>query len=160
MLFWMLRWGVIRSSKWSCKWDSFWLFSVLRKSFSTPPRKFAPSSRSILPGSWWLLISARNTESFGDGISRGRMSDSFNSPLWSSNFRGVHPINWSRSVSEWLTDWMNELMNEMMSEWMNELMNEIVMEGEQTEEASPMHSFILRTEARNNRARCFSDLEC
>ena len=26
----------------SCEWDSFWLFSVLRKSFSTPPRKFAP----------------------------------------------------------------------------------------------------------------------
>ena len=85
MLSWMLRWGVIRSPKWSCKWDSFWLFSVLRKSFSTPSEKFAPGSRSILPNSasrwktfWWLLTFARNPESFDDGISRGRMSDSFN----------------------------------------------------------------------------------
>ena len=64
----------------ACKWDSFWLFSVLRKSFSTPPRKFVPGSRSILPDSvsrWWLLMSARSTESFGDGISRGRISDSY-----------------------------------------------------------------------------------
>ena len=41
---------------------------------------FACMMSSILPGSWWLLMSARNTESFGDGISRGRTSDSFN--LW------------------------------------------------------------------------------
>ena len=70
---------VFRSSKWFWEWDSFWLFSMLRKSFSTPSRKFVPGSRSALVDSWWLLMSARNTESFGDGISWGQMSDSFNS---------------------------------------------------------------------------------
>ena len=52
---------------------------------SSRSSRHAPGSCSILPNSasrwktfWWLLMFARNTESFGDGISRGRMSDSFN----------------------------------------------------------------------------------
>ena len=70
-------------------------------------RKFAPGSRSILPNSasrWktflWLLIFARNTESFGDGISRGRMSDSFNSlEHTTSTGRTLIPVN-SNSLTQ------------------------------------------------------------
>ena len=85
----MLRCGIICSSKWSWVWDSSGLFSLLRKSFLSPLGKFALRRRSFLLNSasrWktfrWLLMSARNAEPFGDGVSGGWISDSFNSPLY------------------------------------------------------------------------------